>query len=115
MPLYDYQCNSCNYLMSDVYQHITEDSLVICPSCNKAELQRIIYGGIYASVKDVKTIGQLADKNWKDIGHYKRTEISSQQREKSQTVFPEAGQASRKEISKMTIEQKTNYIMTGEK
>lgn len=115
MPLYDYRCNSCDHLMSDVYQRITEDSLVTCPSCSKDALERIIYGGIYASVKDVKTIGQLADKNWKDIGHYKRTEISSQQREKSQTVFPEAGKASRKEINKMTTEQKTNYIMTGEK
>jgi hypothetical protein len=101
--------------MSDVYQHITEDSLITCPSCDKEELQRIIYGGIYASVKEVKTIGQLADKNWKEIGNYKRTEISSQQRVKSQTVFPEAGQASRKDISNMTTEQKTKYIMTGEK
>jgi putative FmdB family regulatory protein len=116
MPLYDYRCNECGYSMVDVYQHITDNSLNICPSCNQESLERIIYGGIYASVKEVKTIGQLADKNWKDIGHYKRTEISSQQREKQpQTVFPEAGKASRKDIAKMTEQQRTNYIMTGEK
>lgn len=116
MPLYDYRCNSCDCILSDVYQRITEDSLATCPSCNEKALERIIYGGIYASVKEVKTIGQLAEKNWKDFGNYKRTEISSQQREKqTQNVFPEAGKVSRKDITKMTAQQKTNYIMTGEK
>jgi hypothetical protein len=95
---------------------MSDSSLSLCPSCGTHSLNRIIYGGIYASVKEVKTIGQLADKNWKDIGHYKRTEISSQQREKQpQTVFPDVGQASRKEINKMSEDQRTKYIMTGDK
>jgi hypothetical protein len=95
---------------------MSDSSLSLCPSCGTHSLNRIIYGGIYASVKEVKTIGQLADKNWKALGHYKRTEIDNQQREKqTQTVFPEAGQALRKQIIKMTEEQKTKYIMTGEK
>jgi putative FmdB family regulatory protein len=116
MPTYDYRCNACDHSMVDVYQHITDDSFTACPACGENTLERIIYGGIYASVKEVKTIGQLADKNWKDIGHYKRTEISSQQREKQpQTVFPDVGQASRKEINKMSEEQRTKYIMTGDK
>lgn len=116
MPLYDYRCNSCEGIISDVYQHITDESLVTCPSCNAQALERIIYGGIYASVKEVKTIGQLADKNWTDMGNYQRTEISSQQREKQQqVVFPEVGKASRKNINNMTTEQKTKYIMTGDK
>lgn len=116
MPLYDYECKACGHKLNDVYQKMSEDSLCLCPSCGEEALERIIYGGIYASVKEVKTIGQLAEKNWKDLGSYKRTEISSQQREKqTQNVFPEAGKASRKDIAKMTEQQKTNYIMTGEK
>lgn len=116
MPLYDYECKECEYKMSDIYQSIKEDSLIECPSCKSHSLERIIYGGIYASVKDVKTIGQLADKNWKNLGHYKQSEINSIKKDQSKkSIFDEVGQASRHEINRMTSEQKTKYIMTGEK
>lgn len=116
MPLYDYKCDHCSYTMEDVYQHMKDDSLSICPSCKNSTLFRVIYGGIYSSVKDVKTIGQLADKNWKNLGSYKRSEIENKNRDKSlQTVFPDTGKATRKEINKMNEQQRINYIMTGEK
>lgn len=116
--LYDYGCKSCNYVMTDVYQSIKDDPLVKCPRCGKDSLYRMIYGGLGHFVKDTKTIGQLADKNWSNLGHYNKSELEQQSKEKKQesaSSIPSAGSASSKEINKMTQEQKTKYIITGEK
>lgn len=110
--LYDYECESCNYFMADVYQSINDDSLEECPRCHKNFLQRVIYGGLGHFVKDVQTIGQLADKNWNSLGHYKKSELEQKSKEQQQ---PSYSSASNKEINKMTKEQKTRYIITGEK
>lgn len=116
--LYDYGCESCNYAMTDVYQSIKEEPLVKCPRCGENTLHRIIYGGLGHFVKDTKTIGQLADKNWSKLGHYKKSELeqeSKEKRQESSSVFSSTGNASSKEINKMTNQQKTKYIITGEK
>lgn len=49
--LYDYECSNCKHFMEDVYQSIKDDPLTKCPQCGKNKLERIIYGGTYASVK----------------------------------------------------------------
>lgn len=116
--LYDYGCDSCNYVMTDVYQSIKDDPLVECPRCGENALHRVIYGGLGHFVKDAKTIGQIADKNWNQLGHYKKSEIEQESKEKRQgpaSVFSSACSASNKEINKMTQEQRTKYIITGEK
>lgn len=116
--LYDYGCQTCNYVMIDVYQSIKDDPLVKCPRCGKDSLYRMIYGGLGHFVKETKTIGQLADKNWDRMGHYKKSEIEQKSREKRQEsspVFSSAGPATSKEINKMTKEQKTKYIIEGKK
>jgi len=104
--------------MCDVYQSIKDDALTTCPQCTEESLERIIYGGVAHFVKDVKTVGQIADKNWNNLGHYKRTELEAKQKEKGQeqsSAFSFAGQASKKEINKMTEKQREKYIITGEK
>lgn len=116
--LYDYECEKCAYNMIDVYQSIHEEALITCPNCGENSLQRVIHGGVACFVKDIKTIGQLADKNWSTIGTYKRSEIEQQDKTKNtkeQTIFSSAGNATRKEINQMTSEQKTKYIMEGKK
>lgn len=118
--LYDYGCEVCNYHMIDVQQSIKDEPLTKCPRCGENGLHRIIYGGLGHFVKDVKTIGQAADSNWKKMGSYQRSEIESQssaakrERENS-SAFSSAGNASKKEINKMTPEQKTRYIIEGKK
>jgi len=104
--------------MIDVYQSIKDDPLVKCPRCGKDSLYRMIYGGLGHFVKETKTIGQLADKNWDRMGHYKKSEIeqkSMEKRQESSPVFSSAGPATSKEINKMTKEQKTKYIIEGKK
>lgn len=118
--LYDYLCEECGYKMIDVYQSIKDDALKTCPSCNKDGLNRIVYGGIASFVKDVKTIGQLADKNWSNLGHYQKSEKEEQaklerQASEDKSAFSAFGSASKKEINKMTPAQQKKYIITGEK
>lgn len=103
--------------MEDVYQSINDQALVNCPQCKENSLERIIYGGVASFVKDVKTIGQLADKNWSNLGHYKRSEIISEDKASKQdsSPFSSARKATKSEINKMTEPQKEKYIITGEK
>lgn len=117
MPTYDYLCESCSHEINDLYQSFSEDSLVKCPSCGQDSLHRVIYGGLGTFVKEVKTIGQLADKNWRSMGHYEKSEIEQSNKDKSkseESPLSSFGSASRKQINKMTPEQQKKYIITGE-
>lgn len=117
MPTYDYKCNSCEHEIKDIYQSFSEDALKKCPSCGQESLYRVIYGGIASFVKDVKTIGQAADKNWKSMGSYKRSEIEAKQKDSAanqSSPFSSAGKATKKQINKMSAEQRKKYIITGE-
>lgn len=116
--LYDYVCIDCNHELHDIKQSIKDDALVICPSCGKDSLQRVIYGGLASFVKDIKTLGQAADNNLKKMGHYKRSELEAKEKEKQaakQSPLSGFGPASKKEINKMTAEQKHRYIIEGKK
>ena len=116
--LYDYECSNCGHLMQDVYQSIKDNAFTKCPQCSADSLNRIIHGGVYASVKDAKTIGQIADKNWSKLGRYKQSEIiesNKTQTHKGPSIFKDCGNATRQEISKMTQNQKIKYIMEGRK
>lgn len=115
--LYDYICDKCSHEMKDVYQSIKDDALTKCPECGKNGLRRLIYGGIASFMKDSKTIGSLADRNWSKKGYYERSEIEAKSKKSADksSHFSSFGSATKKEISKMTEDQKTKYIMTGEK
>lgn len=118
--LYDYVCAECHHEMNDVYQSIKDNALVSCPECGQNTLQRVVYGGLGAFVKDIKTIGQLADSNWNKLGHYKRSEEEEKAKQKKQeqegsSAFSAFGSASKKDINKMNPEQQKKYIITGEK
>ena len=115
--LYDYICDDCSHEMKDVYQSIRDEALTECPSCGKNALRRVIYGGIASFMKEPKTIGSLADSNWSKKGHYEKSEIEAKSKKSAEETshFSSFGAASKKEIAKMTTEQRTKYIMTGEK
>ena len=110
--LYDYGCHNCGKTIEDIKQSIHDEALTKCPSCGKNTLERVPYGGLGAFVKDAKTIGQIADKNWSNMGSYKRSEIEAGTKSKKEAK--EKRQQIR-EIGNMTPEQKTKYIMTGKK
>jgi putative FmdB family regulatory protein len=43
MPTYGYECKSCGHVF-DVFQHMSDEPLKVCPQCGK-ELRRLINGG----------------------------------------------------------------------
>ena len=116
MPLYDYECEACSHRLIDIQQSINDEPLSFCPECKEPRLYRVITGGAHAFVKGTNTIGQLADKNAKE-NRGKINEEQSMKRESS--TRPEKpryhGDATNKEINKMTSKQKQKYIMEGKK
>lgn len=116
--LYDYECSHCGHKLIDYFQSIHDNPITLCPRCENHSLQRLITGGLGSFFKEAKTIGQLADKNWSKMGQYKRSELeeeSKKEKEKNTSFFDQFGSANKKEINKMTQEQKKKYIMTGDK
>ena len=110
--LYDYGCHSCGKTLEDIQQSIHDEALKRCPNCGQNSLERVPYGGLGAFVKDSKTIGQLADKNWSNLGSYQKSEIEEKNKTKNTN---NTKQQERRVINNMTEAQKTKYIMTGEK
>ena len=78
---YDYICKNCGHELKDVLQSIKDDPFTYCEKCGEHSLSRVIFGGRAAFVENVSTIGQLADKNTKNMGHYKRSEIETKVKE----------------------------------
>jgi putative FmdB family regulatory protein len=115
MPKYDYICHECNYKIIDLYQSIHDEALTKCLSCGHNALHRVIYGGLGSFIKEPKTLGSLADNNWAKKGHYEKSEIEEKSKKPEDTsYFSKFGKATAKEINKMTDNQKTKYIITGE-
>jgi len=109
--LYDYECSNCKHFMEDVYQSIKEDALTECPKCKKQSLERILTGGIYGQVyQEPTTIGQQADKNWRNKGHYERSNAMAKEDQKAREK-----REKRKMINRMNKDHQYHYIMTGEK
>lgn len=117
MPTYDYECSNCGYEY-EVFQKFEEEPLKKCPSCKKMKLFRVVTGGLHASVKNINTIGQLADHNSK-VNKSLLNETAAMKKEIEPKVeepwFNKYGNATTKEINKMTEKQKIKYIMEGEK
>ena len=40
MPLFDYECKNCEYVLLDVLQRMGEESLLYCPECNEPQLTK---------------------------------------------------------------------------
>ena len=120
MPTYDYECSGCECLVEDVFQRFSEKPLKKCPECGKHKLFRVMSGGLHVSVRNVNTIGQLADQNAK-LNKTKIAEAEAKKKEETPQA-PKAwyedskyGGATSREINKMTSQQQKRYIMEGKK
>mgnify|MGYP005721360469 FL=1 len=111
--LYDYGCHKCGETLKDVKQSIHDEALTKCPHCGKESLERVPCGGLGSFMKNSSnTIGGQADKNWSNMGHYQKSELEAQNKS---SVNENDKKQERKNINNMTPEQKTKYIITGEK
>lgn len=118
MPIYDYECASCETQVNDVFQKVTDKELKKCPECGKHKLFRVVTGGIHGHMSGSETIGSIADKNAR-INKNKIAEAEHKKRESTPEApkawYDKYGTATPKEINKMTPQQKTRYIMEGRK
>ena len=40
MPIFDYVCKNCEYVLLDVLQRMGEEPLLYCPECNEPQLTK---------------------------------------------------------------------------
>jgi len=91
---------------------------VICPSCASRNIYRNYQeDNVYSTIKDIRTVGQLAEYNTKKMGsklneEYEKTKIPEK---KPWYQSEKYGKASKQQINKMTKEQKKDYILGGDK
>lgn len=110
MPIYHYKCN-CGY-DNEIFHSIKEKIRTLCPSCSNETLFVVIDTVPYGTVKEIKTIGQLADHNAKKMGKellQKKMEADGipeklQQQEAMKEVRQLAG---------LSPEKKEKYIVEG--
>lgn len=119
MPTYIYECSKCEHSFEE-FQKVSDKPLKKCPECGKNKLFKVITGGIHGSVVGCNTIGSIGDKNYKrdknklqEEEHKKRED--NPEPPKSWYQNDKYGNATSKELNKMTPKQRTRYIMEGRK
>jgi len=116
MPVYEYECKKCEHSF-EINQSMEDKPKKKCPSCGKFQLYKILSEPTIIVRQTPTTLGQLAAQNSKRAGKIK-TEKREEQKQKSKPQEPwytANASASRKEIQKMTREQKAQYIKKGKK
>lgn len=111
MPTYDYACSECKEEF-EVFHSIKEPLRKICPFCEKAGLSVVFNKAPVIIIKEIKTIGQLAEKNAKELGQYGLQEKMNtdgtldriKKREKREEI---------QKISKLSPERQKKFIETG--
>lgn len=118
MPRYSLYCEDCLQdieIECSIAEYDNRMKNIVCPNCTSRNVYRnYSEDNVYSSVKDIKTIGQLAEKNAKE-NKSKIQELDSQKPKKEKPWYHNAASVTNKEINKMTKKQKRDYIMRGKK
>jgi putative FmdB family regulatory protein len=110
MPSYDYECKDCNF-GAEVFHGFRENAGP-CPQCNSANFRIVVLSAPNGAVNDIKTVGQLADYNWKKMGPYEREDKVREDRVQEAIDRREYNKKMNK-LARMTTEQKQKYITDG--
>lgn len=123
MPTYNFYCEKCKAKF-DLECRISEYDQIFknidCPNCSSTDSIYRDYNAdnIYSTIREIRTVGQLAEHNTKKMGSKLTEEYAKKKEAEPQKPWyhnPKLGGATRKEINKMTIEQKRKYILKGQK
>lgn len=112
MPEYQYECRGCSNAFS-AFEKMSDDAQTKCNKCGEDSLYRVIFAPHFSIKTEPKTIGQLADQNWKKMGHYER-EAKLIEDKVPQTIEKREKKQKLDKINSMTAEQKEKYIMEGD-
>ena len=111
MRTYHYMCSECKEEFEQ-FHSIKEPLKKQCPFCELEGLSVVLDGPPVIINKEVKTLGQLAEKNAKALGRYGLEDKMA----KDGTVDKLNKRQERqdlKKISNLTPEKKAKYIETG--
>ena len=104
MPVYEYRCESCSHEFEE-QQEVKDKPLEICPKCQEKSAERLI-SRTHGFVRNITTLGQLAERNNKKIGKEK-LQIEADKKKPANNI------RELKKIGNMTNEQKRRYIEDG--
>ena len=112
MPLYHYKCEDCAVEFEAAHS-IKEPLWKTCPDCKKESLSVVLDSPpTIMNVGEVKTIGQLAEKNAKQMGRYGLQERMAVDGTAEKIKQKEKMQEARK-LASLSPENKVKYIETG--
>lgn len=104
MPLYDYECRTCNGVF-ETYQSIHAEKLERCNLCGAESVDRLINPPIIID-RTPKTFGTLAEKNTRLLGSGERSEREAK--------CPSERVPDRS-LSSFTPAERDKYIMEGKR
>lgn len=111
MPTYHYACSECKEEF-EVFHSIKESLRKDCPFCEKAGLSVVLDGPPVIINKEIKTIGQLAEKNAKELGRYGLQERMAADGSLDRIKKREKREELQK-ISKLDADKQRKFIETG--
>lgn len=117
MPEYHFRCQKCDtvsveyWLISEYDDKIKKNK---CHHCKSKKVNReYLLDNIHGTVKEIKTIGQLAEANTKKLGRYGLEE----KMQKDNKIVPKEAKDKKdlmRKINKMTPAQKQKWIVEGD-
>lgn len=115
MPTYDFECEPCAYY-TEIFQHVNDPGVHKCPICEQESLKKVFISAPLGFVRgEARTIGQMADRNTQNMGHYELQEKRfKDELERGITQEHKDRRNMHQKITAMTPEQQVKYIQTGE-
>lgn len=86
----------------EVEQHRDDPRKKKCPACGKFSLYQDL-SGIYVGVREVKTIGQLAERNTKKLGTYGLEDREQEEYQKRKDLYNKKKEMIEKSIPKAKV------------
>jgi len=102
MPIYEYKCNKCEHQF-EIVQGVKDPVKKKCSECKGFGLERLLFPAM-GCVKEIRTLGQLAEKNTKMAGSKLDTP------EMSKALKTKAKAREINEINRMSVSQQKKFI-----
>lgn len=113
-----YVCENCGDKFAEIGKRVGYKFKQKCPTCKKLTLDSLIMGDVAAFVKEVTTVGQLAEKDNKKLGKYgvedKIRAIKKQKEAAQEEVMRRSGRDTSRIIKKKENDNKSWFNPTGQ-